>query len=160
MEHYGRNTVWGFSERTLKNLAFLEAARRQGVDVHVVAQLTTSLLGLIVFPYQEICDSKYTEFRKIKLADLEAQGWPSWRVDIGKSKNFHDHIRHLRNAISHRRVYFSSDSRDPSEVEIHFRDCADRNGPWDWGAIIWANALQDFVSRFAIYLRQWERDYS
>ena len=68
MEYYGRNTVWGFSARTLKNLAYLDAARDEGADVHVVTQLVTSLLGLIVFPYQEIKDSNYTEFKAVHLS--------------------------------------------------------------------------------------------
>lgn len=160
MEYYDRNTVWGFSQRTLKNLAYLNAARQEGADVHVVTHLVTSLLSLIVFPYQEIKDSNYAEFKSIQLAQLEAEGWPAWRIDIGSSKDFEDHIRHLRNAISHRRLYFSSDSRELASVEIRFRDASGPKSPWNWSAIIGAEALQDFVLRFATYLQQWERDYS
>ena len=160
MEYHSRNTVWGFSERTLKNLAYLNTARRDGADVHVVTHLVTSLLGLIVFPYEEIKDSNYTNFKAIQLDQLEAEGWPAWHIDIGSSRNFQEHIRHLRNSISHRGLYFSSDSRDLAHVQISFRDRASDKAPWNWGATIGGEALQDFVLRFAGYLRQWERDYS
>lgn len=40
-----RNTMAGFSERTLKDLAFIYGARHHGADVHVVMQLIVSLLS-------------------------------------------------------------------------------------------------------------------
>jgi hypothetical protein len=54
MKYEGRNTVWGFRDRVLKNLTFLNFARNMGADVHIVTELITSLLGLIVFPYEEL----------------------------------------------------------------------------------------------------------
>jgi hypothetical protein len=55
-----RNAVSGFSERVRKNLLYLNLAKKSGADVHVVTQLITSLLGLIVYPYEEIKRSGYT----------------------------------------------------------------------------------------------------
>lgn len=160
MEYHDRNTVWGFSSRTIKNLEYLNKAMRAGDDVHVVTQLVTSLLALIVFPYQEIEDRNISDLKAIQLAQLEARGWPAWRIDIGTSTDFQDHVRHLRNAISHRRVYFSSDDRDPSRVEITFRDAKRDRGDWKWGAVIGALALEEFVLRFAAFLQERERDNS
>jgi HEPN pEK499 p136 len=160
MEYHDRNTVWGFSSRTIKNLEYLNKAWRAGGDVHVVTQLVTSLLALIVFPYQEIADRNIAELKAIQLAELETRGWPAWRIDIGTSINFQDHVRHLRNAISYRRVYFSSDDRDPAQVEIAFRDGVSNRGDWKWGAVIGALALEEFVLRFAAFLQERERDNS
>src|SRR5260221_3584313 len=66
MEYVERNTVWGFNERALKNLKFVNSAWDSGsTEVHVVTQLITSLLGLIVFPYEEIKERGDPLFRAI-----------------------------------------------------------------------------------------------
>jgi hypothetical protein len=39
---YGRNTVWGIGQRTLKNFEFISSAHAMGADVHVVTALVTS----------------------------------------------------------------------------------------------------------------------
>ena len=132
MDNHGRNTVWGFRERVCKNLMFLNFARNMGADVHVVTELITSLLRLIVFPYEEIKKAGYNTFDKYKLNSLPPE-WPSWTFDIGSSENLADLIRHLRNAISHRGIIFSSDSRSLGSVEIRFRDRKNPKGPDDWG---------------------------
>jgi hypothetical protein len=160
MDYTGRNTVWGFRERVLKNLEYLNSEREMGADVHVVTELITSLLGLIVFPYEEIKERGYSSFERYKLNDLPDSEWPSWKIEIGSSDNLADLVRHLRNAISHRRIYFSSDSRRPEDVDVRFRDCKNPKGPADWGAIINAAQLRRFVLRFAELLKEWERDYS
>jgi len=160
MKYEGRNTVWGFRDRVLKNLMFLGFARNMGADVHVVTELITSLLGLIVFPYEEIRRSGYTSFDKYKLNDLTHIGWPIWTIEIGSSDHLDDLVRHLRNAISHRRIFFSSDSRELEAVEVRFSDCKSPKGPYDWEAKINAAELQKFVLLFADLLKEWERDYS
>jgi len=66
----------------------------------------------------------------------------------------------LRNAISHRRLFFSSDSRQIEAVDVRFSDRKNQKGPDDWAASINAADLQDFVLRFADLLKEWERDYS
>jgi hypothetical protein len=159
MEYHNRNTVWGFSDRVRKNLLFLNAARNGDAEVHVGSELITSLLGLIVFPYAEIKRARYTSFKKYKLNDLSNKGWPNCVFDIGSSEDLHDLVKHLRNAISHRRVHFSSDSRDLEAVEVRFRDRRNDNGPDSWGVTINAAELQKFVLRFADLLKEWERDY-
>jgi hypothetical protein len=160
MDYHSRNTVWGFRDRVLKNLIFLNAARSEDADVHLVTALITSLLGLIVFPYAEIEASKYTSFRRYKLNDLSRRGWPTWTFDIASSDNLHDLVRHLRHAISHRRLLFDSDSRELEPVKVQFRDRKNPRGPDDWGATINAAELQKFVLLFAEMLKEWEHDYS
>lgn len=160
MDYYDRNTVWGFRDRVRKNLMFLNAARDTDADVHVVTELITSLLGLIVFPYAEIKEKGYTSFDEYKLHDLSQQGWPSWRFDINSSDNLTDLIGHLRNALSHRLLFFSSDSRKLEEVEVTFRDRKRLTSTYNWGATINAAELQRFVLLFADLLKKWEQDYS
>lgn len=60
---------------------YLSAARNQGADVHMVTELITSLLGLIVFPFAEIKRSGSKVFRKYKLDDLSDKGWPDWLLE-------------------------------------------------------------------------------
>jgi len=160
MDYHGRNTVWGFRDRVLKNLRFICDARDNRVDVHVVTELVTSLLGLIVFPYEEIVKSKPALFKKHKLDDLHREGWPKWTFDIGSSDNLYDLVRHLRHAISHRRVRFSSDSRETEKVDVTFRDRPGENADDNWGTTINAAELQKFVLRFGEFLKPWVRDDS
>jgi len=93
MDYTGRNTVWGFRERVLKNLEYLNSEREMGADVHVVTELITSLLGLIVFPYEEIKERGYSSFERYKLNDLPDSEWPSWKIEIGSSDNLADLVR-------------------------------------------------------------------
>lgn len=158
MDYHGRNTVWGFRDRVLKNLMFLNSARNTGADVHIVTELITSLLGLIVFPFEEIRKSGFTSFDKYKLNYLSEKGWPRWTFNRGSSDNLSDLVRHLRNALSHRRILFSSDSRNLEDVEIRFGDSRHPNGPEDWSVTINAAELQKFVLLFADLLKEWEPD--
>lgn len=161
MELDGRNTVWGIRDRTIKNLEFLNSARVMGADVHVVTALISSLLGLIVFPYQEIKDSGYTDFKKYELKELSRNGWPTWNFGASTScDDLQELIRHLRNAVSHRRVIFESDAREPKHVDVRFFDRKHPKGPTDWEATINAAELHAFVLLFARFLKQWQRDYS
>jgi hypothetical protein len=158
---YGRNTVWGIGQRTLKNFDFLACAQTMGADVHVVTALVTSLLGLIVFPYQEIKERGYTDFKKCKLKDLENAGWPNWKTELDPTcDNLDRLVFHLRNAVSHRRVIFTSDSRELNQVDLVLSDRKNPKGPDDWQATINAVELRDFVILFAQFLRKWQRDYS
>jgi HEPN pEK499 p136 len=133
---------------------FLNFARNMGADVHIVTELITSLLGLIVFPYEEIRRTREHVF------DRYNQIGKGWRFSKGSPANLEDLIRHLRNAISHRRLFFSSDSRELESVEITFMDRRNPSGPDDWEATINAADLQRFVLAFADMIEEWESDYS
>ncbi len=161
MDYIERNTVWGFNERTRKNLKFINAAWDNGsTDVHIVTQLITSLLGLIVFPYAEIQERGDTAFKSYRLDDLTAEGWPKWTFKINQSDNLYDLVWHLRNATSHWGLRFFSDSRKLEEVEIQFSDRLNKDAPYNWRATINAADLQRFVLLFADLLKTKERDNS
>lgn len=144
-----RNTIEGFAWRVRKNLIFMLEAQARGEDLHIVTHLANSLLGLIVFPYEQFKRARRIDFRSVKLADLTATGWPGWSFQVGGSDDLDDLLRHLRNALSHRRVRFSSDSRELAGVDITFWDRRNPDGPDDWSTSIRGDELLDFALRLA-----------
>jgi len=144
-----RDTISGFARRVNKNLDFMDTARENGKDIHIVTQLTCSLLGLIVFPYEHFKQTGALNFRNLSLDDLVDKGWPSWKFHKEPSKSLDNHLFHLRNALSHRRVRFSSDDRSLFEVKVTF---SDRKSPKEcdyWSASIGGADLLDFVKRLS-----------
>jgi hypothetical protein len=76
-----RNASLGFAARTRINLDHIERASARGDAVHDVTQIVNSLLGLIVFPWEDQVDRRVKE----QLLDaLEKKGWPHWNVTLGK----------------------------------------------------------------------------
>jgi hypothetical protein len=151
----GRNTLAGIADRVHKNLAFITFSRNMGADVHEVTQLLLSLLGLIVFPVEDRIKGDKEAFAHIALSDLAKDGWPSWKFIIGESTNLRDLLFHLRNAVSHRRLRFSSDSRDIADVDIEFRDRKPKATDDYWGARIKATDLRSFVLLLSDYLKDY-----
>jgi hypothetical protein len=143
-----RNTMAGFSERTFKNLVFICQAREQGADVHVVTQLILSLMGLIIFPWEAI-RSETPHLLEIPMQDLYADGWPQWNQTLGQTPDLFQLIRHVRNALSHRRITFSSDSRVLSEVHIYFADRPPKADEDNWRADINGDHFAAFVVHFS-----------
>lgn len=144
-----RNTIEGFARRVRKNLAFMIAARERGEDIHIVTELTIALLGLLVFPYEYYRSFRSLDFKAYQLKDLTAEGWPVWSFHIGCSTDLDDLLRHLRNAISHRRIYFSSDDRALQQVEVTFADRLTSTTADNWSATINAAALLAFVQNLS-----------
>ena len=150
---FGRNTTEGFARRVRKNLDFILESRRSGADVHDVTQLTTSLLGLIVFPW-EAHALQHLESRSLEALDRE--GWPQWNIvleRVGEPRTLGTLTKHLRNAAAHRRIRFSSDARNMHEVEIELED-ARPGRPVDWRAKIRASDLKVFCDRFSHALEE------
>lgn len=153
MHFFSRGTTEGFAKRVCKNLDFIIQARDQGADVHEVTQLVISLLGLIVFPWEA---HALKELEAINLAKLHGEGWPDWDIQLdraGDTKTLGKLIWHLRNAASHRRIQFSSDNRELSQVTIQFEDAPNPDVPANWRANISASQLKDFCHRFASELQ-------
>jgi hypothetical protein len=146
-----RNAVQGFVDRTLKNLLAIEADFERGDDVHVVTQLVISMVGLIVFPIEEDTEKTLVAYT---VKDLNPEGREIWHFTHGKSANLHDHLRHLRNAIAHRHLEFSSDDRSVENVVIEFSNISGRTGRINWQAEINANDLRSFCLAFAQRLRE------
>jgi len=149
---FSRSTTEGFARRVRKNLDFIIKKRTENEDVHEITQLVISLLGLIVFPW-EAGALKQLESRS--LSDLEREGWPHWDImldDKGDTKTLEKLTQHLRNAASHRRLRFSSDDPELSNVEIEFEDAPGQHKPTNWCATINAAKLKEFCDRFTSHL--------
>jgi len=142
-----RNKPLGFATRTRKNFEYIEAGFEAGKDVHVVAQLANSLLGLIVFPWEGKAAAK---IESLSMTRLTQDGWPEWEVLMGDedTKTLGDLMYHLRNAIAHRHIVFSSDSRYMEEVFVSIEDFKPHATAPYWRARIGAKPLRDFCLRF------------
>jgi HEPN pEK499 p136 len=134
----------------LKNLEHIEKRRKAGDDVHVVTQRVLSLLGLVAYPWEKGLDES---MRTEGIDALTQKGWPQWTVSLGKAqtKTLGELAGHLRNAVAHRRVYFSSDSREGRDVQIRFDDAKKENNVLTvyWRAQINADDLLSFCRKFA-----------
>jgi hypothetical protein len=142
-----RNTTEGFARRVRENLEFIIEERALGKDAHEITQLVTSLLGIIVFPWEA---GALSCLDGLRLIDLEKEGWPKWDISLdkkGDTGTLGKLTWHLRNAASHRRLRFSSDDREMSKVDIVFED-APNDKPVNWRAKINAGDLKVFCDRF------------
>ena len=81
------------------------------------------------------------------LSELEEAGWPRWNIlldEKGDTNTLGKLNWHLRNAVSHRRLRFSSDHREMDKVEVGFEDAPKANAPPNWRAKINAADLNLF----------------
>jgi HEPN family protein len=142
-----RNEAEEFAVRTRKNLEYVINGWKQTHDVHVVTQLTVSLLGLIVYPWEKQFAQR---IQSLELNKLEAEGWPNWNISLGEehSRTLGQLANRLRNAVAHRRITFSSDSPDLKEVEFEFEDQKPGAAAPHWRAYIQAPQLLRFCIRF------------
>lgn len=138
-----RNDALGFAQRTRKNLHNIEVAFEQGYDVHIVTQIASSLLGLIVFPCEQGLVGGVAD---LKMVDLANEGWPQWEITLGDANTLGQLIRRLRNATAHGRMSFSSDSRIPEDVYIQVEDFRPKGKQPFWRAIIRASDLPRLLS--------------
>ena len=151
-----RSTVSGFAKRTLTNLLFV-ASTPEKKQVHIVTQIITSMLGLLIFVHEHLEKHSNTK-GDFYNPPHDFPDWSKWQFDPQMSKsvvtngNFCKLLKHLRNAVSHYRIEFSpsehSDSRDPEQVTIHFRDCPP-NKPVDWHVSVNGKDLLDFLVELA-----------
>lgn len=149
-----RNTTEEFARRVRKNVDFIIRKRNEGEDVHEVTQLVTSLLGLIVFPWE---NGALKHLESLHLSKLEEKGWPRWNIlldEKGDTNTLGKLIWHLRNAASHRRLRFSSDHPEMDKVEIEFEDATKATAPINWHARINMADLKEFCDRFTKLLEE------
>ena len=145
MPYVPRNHALTFAQRTRENLDYIERAAKAGDDVHVVTQLATSLLGLVVFLREKNFDEAV---RGKKLDALVAQGWPKWEWLLGSCSSLGDLVYHLRNAVAHGHIDFTSDSRNIEDVAIEVEDYKQNAPAPYWRARIEAIDLRTFCLRF------------
>ena len=119
-----------------------------------MTQLTISLLGLVVFPKERLL---LEQAAATTIADMHAKGWPTWTImldDQEKPTTTLAHIlKHLRNAVAHGRLTFTSDSRNIEEVAILIEDKKRREDPVPyWRARIDAKDLRGFCHCFLDFI--------
>jgi hypothetical protein len=153
-----RNQPLGFAANTKRNMQHIRAARLDGAPVHEVTQIANSLLGLIVVPFEK--GVVPPSLKKVPLELLSKSGWPSWHFELEISETLGSLIHHLRNAVSHGRMIFSSDNAEPSKVEITVEDWKRNATAPYWKARINGAELQKFCEAFITLLRQDHLDLS
>ena len=149
MNFVSRNDAIGLAQRSRKNLIYIKNAIDNGEDVHAVTQLVTSLLGLVVLPWER---DLVKSVRKVRLEALHEKGWPDWSVTLGETETLGCLIRHLRNAAAHGRFHFSSESRKLSEVLLVVEDAKSRRCAPYWRAEIGGEDLYKFCLLFSDYI--------
>jgi DNA-binding MarR family transcriptional regulator len=145
-----RTDVLGFAARTRENLECIERAFETKDSGHVITQLVSSLLGLIVFPHEQYLDASLKELR---LSLLVVQGWPKWNILKGECETLGGLVRRLRNAVAHGRLRFSSDSRHIGEVTIEVEDWHPHARGPHWRARIGAADLRAFCLRYVALIK-------
>ena len=142
-----RNNALNFAQRTLQNLEIIEREVPIDSGFHPITQLINSLVGLVVFIHEK---EFVSHFANLPLSELVGKGWP--RVQIDKdddekrpTRALGDLVWHLRNAIAHGRISFSSDSRDLSEVRMAIEDYYPRAALPYWAASLTAEELRDLT---------------
>ena len=148
-----RNSPLVFAQRTRKNLEFIRKALAVNKEVHLVTQLTNSLLGLVIVPRAKYKDH---DLWNVTLKDLEKQGWPKWEPILnaqGQPGNLwadtttlKDLVTHLRNAAAHGHFEFTEkpDSPNPAEVTLVVRDAPGPGNTFNWQAEIRGDSLDCF----------------
>lgn len=122
-----RNDPLGFAKRTLRNLTVIEKRYENdpSSEAHVVTQITLSLLGLLVYPYERLNELKSPIFAKT-LTEAANEGWLGFRITIDNryrpTKTIADLVKHLRHAVAHSRLTFLNDSRKLSEEVLTFEN--------------------------------------
>jgi hypothetical protein len=143
-----RNNTQEFARRVRDNLDFIIQNRGANPQIHEVTQLVISLLGIVVFPWE---DGALSHLEDMSITEMGDKGWPPWTIVLdskGDTLTLGTLVRHIRNAAAHRRISFSSDLPDLKSVTITFEDQPNRKAPVTWHAEIKASDLMQFCNRF------------
>lgn len=150
-----RNDALEFARRARTNLRFIEqaVASNPAAGAHVVTQLALSLLGMVVFPQEKLLVDKIQE---VPLASLATEGWPTWNITLKDptrpTHTLGDLTWHLRNAVAHGLISFTSDSPKMDEVVFIVKDRKKRGSEPYWCAEIRAAELRTFWEHYLLYM--------
>ena len=138
-----RNTVEGFIQRTRFNLKLIESSYADQGKGHVVTQLSNSLLGIVVYPWEH---QGLDQLKSVRMSEIGLEGWPDQIMELGKADTHTvgDFVHHLRNAVAHGRIIYSSDDREPTQVSLTFEDRKPGNAAPHWRVCIDAGQLRKF----------------
>lgn len=135
-----RGTVEGFIHRTRVNLELVEKSS----EGHTIIQLMNSLLGIVVYP---LAKDAFDQFKSQKISTLGINEWSTKIQLMGDSNTVYDFVNHMRNAVSHGHITFSSDSRKLNDVIITFADRPGKNQPFNWRVEFGGAELRQLCTR-------------
>lgn len=131
----------GIARRAITNLDLARGANGPNLHpFHLVTQILTSCLAVVVFPWDEWYDS---ESDIISLA----AGSHGWTVDDRTGSGGSDNLRYLRHAVAHGGIRIPDTSRDPSVVTIYFESRPDPGSDVNWEASILADDLDLYLRK-------------
>ena len=145
----------GIAQRTRRNLEYIWHQVECGnAEVHAVAQLVNSLLGLVVVPQSRILDDR--------IRNLSIDDWPQWKVAPAETntETLGCLIYHIRNAAAHGHFEFlgEPDSPRPAEVILTVEDGKppQRGKAWkaNWSASISGDDLYEFCLQLATLIEE------
>lgn len=126
--------VSDFAKRTkanyelVKSLAAGEKERDSHSTVFEVTQLVNSLLGLLVFPQQEFYNKLPEDYPNKELEALLSKCTTTYEERVGSQKSFANVLRHIRNAIAHKKL--EAYPYGPQEIKgFIFRDGRSESHP-------------------------------
>lgn len=141
-----------FFKRTMYNLNLYEHHNEICKEVfqYEVTQLVNSLLGLVVFVKEE-----GVAFSSIQLSEIKSESSISWNYcdrDGGglEVKNFKNFLRHIRNAIAHKRLTIKSN--DQKEISSIIFNDKDRNNKFEVELTI--DEVKNIVSKLSQCIEQ------
>ena len=124
-----RTNLKEYAKFTKENLQCLVELAKNDNSIHVLTQTVNSLLGLIVWPYQEQKMS-YTDSGELPTGCVE--GMDEWKTILNGDKSTrNEFLRRLRNATAHKDIHFVSPQGSSLNGYVVFRD-----NKSDWSAKI------------------------
>lgn len=135
----------GFIQRTRTNLELVERFYAEQSEGHVITQLTNSLLGIIIYPWEH---EGLGPLKSMEMSTLGLEGWPDQILKLGDSKSIGEFIKHMRNAVAHGRIIFSSDSHDLGKITLTFEDRKSKHKPVEWQVSFGGKQLHQFCEKF------------
>jgi HEPN family protein len=150
-----RNDVLEFARHTRRNLEYIEDAKAEdpSAPIHVVTQLTLSLLGIVVFPYANADETTSENILGKTIAQMAEEDWLGWAITLDNAepptRTLRELLWHVRNAVAHGRLTFNYDAPRLEEVVISVEDKRpNASAPINWRAEIRGSHLREFCLGF------------
>tara|TARA_R110002111_G_scaffold97462_2_gene150709 strand:+ start:529 stop:1005 length:477 start_codon:yes stop_codon:yes gene_type:complete len=142
---YHDEFVIDFAKRTRLNLDSIERAKDNGADVREFTQLSNSLLGLLIFPYEHSsCTIQPTPLQAL----VNDHGWPEIQTSKGKLREntLGELVRVIRHSFSHCLVEFLPDGKG-NVGSVKLWNGIQPNPTWE--TVISVKDFRHFVLKFA-----------
>lgn len=145
-----KNLIIDFTERTKMNLTYIEEMvnKNPALGIYEITQLINSLLGLLVFPFEEYKRENLIIPDKT-IDTMEAEGWKVPKVvgDFPQVQDLKELIRYLRNSVAHFNIKFLTDENQQiSGLKVW--NINPKTEIMYWNAELSVSDLRDNVFRF------------